>query len=413
MSGPLVGIDARLGSGVSGGVEQIIIGLATALARLPAGDEEYLFVVHPEQEEWIRPYLSGPCRILGSRMEYPGQPGLIREIRNGLRRRSSFHSRLRREINRSDGTVERAGVEVMHFPFQEAFLTDVPSIYQPHDLQHLHHPELFSDYERERREVVYRTHCERAALVVAMTSWGKRDLIRQYGLPAEKVGVVPGGSVLFEYPDPSEEDLDRIRERLALPETFLLYPAQTWPHKNHLLLLEALALARDRDGVEIPVVCPGRQTELFPRIAERARELRLEGAVSFPGFVEPLELRGLYELATGLVFPSLFEGWGLPVCEAFSTGLPVASSSATGLPDVVGDAGLLFDPENPAAIADAIRELWTDPTLRSRLAERGTERSALFSFDRSAAIFRAHYRALAGRKLPEEDRILLAGPPSA
>jgi glycosyltransferase involved in cell wall biosynthesis len=410
MSGLRVGIDARLGRGLSGGVEQIVIGLATALARIAEDGEEYLFVVHPDQEEWIRPHLGGRCRVLHSRMEYPGQPGLFRELRRAARRRSPLRNH-RRELMRSDGTIERAGVEVMHFPFQEAFMTEVPSIYQPHDLQHLHLPELFSAYERERREVVYRTHCERAALVVAMTSWGRSDLIERYGLPDEKVAVVPGGSVLLEYPIPSKDDLGEVSERFSLPESFLFYPAQTWAHKNHLGLLDALALARDRAGAEIPLVCSGRQTELLPAIAERARELRLTESVSFVGFVEPLELRALYELATGLVFPSRFEGWGLPVCEAFSAGLPVASSNATGLPDVVGDAGVLFDPDDPDEIADRIVELWTDAGLRSRLAERGRERSALFSFDRTAAIFRAHYRSLAGRKLPEEDRILLADRP--
>ena len=413
MTGARVAIDARLGGGLSGGVEQIVIGLATALARLENDGGEYLFVVHPDQQDWIRPYLGGPCRTLPSRMEYPGQPGLIREARRALRRRIPSASRYRREIVSSDGTIERAGAEVVHFPFQEAFLTELPSIYQPHDLQHLHLPELFSRYERERREVVYRTHCDRAALVVAMTSWGRDDLIRQYALPEEKVQVVHGGSVLPSYPAPTGQDLDELRARLALPDSFLLYPAQTWPHKNHLLLLDAIALLRDRDGAEISLVCPGRQTELFPRIAERARELRLDALVSFPGFVSPLELRGLYELGTGLVFPSRFEGWGLPVCEAFSAGLPVASSSATGLPEVVGDAGLLFDPADPTAIADCVLALWTDSGLRSRLAERGRERAALFSFDHMAAVFRAHYRRLAGRKLPEEDRILLAAPPPA
>lgn len=411
MSGLRVAIDARLGTGISGGVEQIVIGLATALGRLDGGDEEYLFVVHPDQEDWIRPYLSGPCRSLPSRIAYPGQPGLLRELGRGIRRRLPLGDPYRRAVLRSDGAIERAGVEAVHFPFQEAFLTEVPSVYQPHDLQHLHLPEHFSEFERGRREVVYRAHCERAALVVAMTSWGRRDLIEQYGLAPEKVAVVPGGSVLGEYPAPSADDLDRLRSRLDLPESFLLYPAQTWPHKNHLRLLDAVALLRDRDGIVIRLVCPGRRTELYPRIAERIGRLRLEESVSFPGFVGPLELRGLYELATGLAFPSSFEGWGLPVCEAFSAGLPVAASSATGLPDVVGDAGLLFDPGDPAAIADAIRALWTDPALRARLAERGLERAGLFSFDRAAAILRAHYRSIAGRKLPEEDRILLAGPP--
>ncbi len=114
-----------------------------------------------------------------------------------------------------------------------------------------------------------------------------------------------------------------------------------------------------------------------------------------------------------MVFPSLFEGWGLPVCEAFDAGLPVASSTATGLPDVVGDAGLLFDPASTDEMADAVRRIWTDEELRRSLAERGRKRSELFSWDHTARLFRAHYRRIGGRSLAEEDRILLAAPPPA
>jgi glycosyltransferase involved in cell wall biosynthesis len=136
-------------------------------------------------------------------------------------------------------------------------------------------------------------------------------------------------------------------------------------------------------------------------------------ATSFPGFVSSLELRGLYELGTALVFPSRFEGWGLPVCEAFDAGLPVASSSATGLPDVVGDAGLLFDPDDVPEMARQLQRLWTDGDLRADLRERGKKRAARFSFDHTAKLFRAHYRQIGGRGLSEEDRILLANPPLA
>jgi glycosyltransferase involved in cell wall biosynthesis len=323
-------IDARLGGGLSGGVEQVVIGLAAGLSRLEDGSEEYLFLSHPDHDEWLRPYIRGPSRLLISRMEYAGEAGIVPELRR--RARSLPFVRGIRDIPPSDGTLERSGSRLVHFAHQEAFLTDLPSIYQPHDLQHLHLPELFSERERRRRERVYRTHCERAELVVAMTSWGRRDLIESYGLLEEKVAVVPWGSVLDEYPAPDPEDLDEIRARLSLPEAFLLFPGQTWPHKNHKSLLEALALLRDRDGIEVPVVCPGRRNHYFPRVEERARELGLEAIVRCPGFVSPLELRALYSLARGLVFPSRFEGWGLPVCEAFSAGLPVASSSTRRIP---------------------------------------------------------------------------------
>jgi glycosyltransferase involved in cell wall biosynthesis len=403
-------IDARLGAGRFGGVEQVVIGLAAALSRLEDGDEEYLFLVHPEHDDWIRPYLGGPCRPLRPRRGYLNRRS--RAIARGLIERVprvgvSF------AVRPSDGTIEAAGVDAVHFPFQDAFTTDVPSIYQPHDLQHLHLPELFSGWERARREAIYRTHCERAALVVAMTSWGRRDFVESYGLPAERVAVVPGGSVLREYPAPTPADLERLRSHLSLPESFLLYPAQTWAHKNHEHLLEALARLRGDHGITIPLVCPGKQTRHYRRIAELVDRLDLSATTSFPGFVSSLELRGLYELGTALVFPSRFEGWGLPICEAFDAGLPVASSTATGLPDVVGDAGLLFDPEDVAEMAAQLRRLWTDAELRADLRERGSRRAAELSFDHTARLFRAHYRQVGCRSLSERDRILLATPPPA
>jgi glycosyltransferase involved in cell wall biosynthesis len=403
-------IDARLGAGRFGGVEQVVIGLAGALSRLEDGDEEYLFLAHPDQDDWIRAYLGGRVRLLHTRRSYPNRRA--RAILRGALERIPRVG-IDFAVRPSDGTVERADIDVMHFPIQDAFTTAIPSIYQPHDLQHLHLPELFSGWERARRERIYRTHCQRASLVVSMTSWGRRDFIESYGLQPEKVAVVPGGSVLREYPAPKREDLDRLRSRLTLADSFLLYPAQTWPHKNHERLLEALALIRDEHGVTIPLVCPGKQTRHYGEIRSAISRLGLNSTTSFPGFVSSLELRGLYELATALVFPSRFEGWGLPVCEAFDAGLPVASSTATGLPDVVGDAGLLFDPDDVAEMAGQLHRLWTDAGLRSDLRARGRERADQFSFDHTARLFRAHYRQVGHRSLEEEDRILLASPPPA
>jgi glycosyltransferase involved in cell wall biosynthesis len=403
-------IDARLGSGRFGGVEQVVIGVATGLSRIGDGDEEYLFLTYPEHEDWLLPYLGGACRVVHPRIGYTRRRA--RAVRQALRERQPFTG-TQHSVRSSDGTIEEEGVDVIHFPFQDAFTTDVPSLYQPHDLQHLHLPEFFSRWHYERREKIYRTHCARATAVVAMTSWGRRDFIESYGLSEEKVWVVPGASVLPDYPAPSAEDLDEIRSSLSLPGAFLLYPAQPWPHKNHDRLLDALALVRDRTGTTIPLVCSGAEAGAFDRVRSHAVELGLEKTIVFPGFVSPKELRGLYELATALVFPSRFEGWGLPVCEAFSAGVPVASSSATGLPDLVGDAGLIFDPESTEQIAEAVERIWTDEGLRRSLAERGRGRDELFSWDRTARLFRAHYRRIAGRRLAEEDRILLAASPPA
>jgi glycosyltransferase involved in cell wall biosynthesis len=403
-------IDARLGSGMFGGVEQVVIGIAAGLSRLEDGDEEYLFLTHPERDQWLRPYLKGPCRAIHPRTAYRRRRA--RAIgQAALERVPGIGSRF--FVRRSDGTVEDAGADVVHFPFQDAFITDVPSLYQPHDLQHLHLPDLFSGWQRRRRETVYRTHCERAAAVVAMTSWGCRDFVKSYGLPEEKVWVVPGASVLAEYPAPTDAELEEMRSRLQLPDSFLLYPAQPWPHKNHARLLEALARIRDRTGAAIPLVCSGAAASAFDHVRDRARQLGLDDTTVFPGFVSPKELRGLYLLATALVFPSLFEGWGLPICEAFSADLPVAASAATGLPELVGDAGLIFDPRNTDQIADRVQRLWTKRDLRRRLVRLGRKRGSSFSFDHTARLFRAHYRRIGGQRLADEDRILLAAQPPA
>jgi glycosyltransferase involved in cell wall biosynthesis len=417
-------IDARL-SGGHGGVEQVVIGVAGALSKLVDGDEEYFFLVHPGDDEWLRPHLGGGCRIL-EQGNPPPRRGLAKRLAWQFEARVPWLARRRvypptegytpaeiHDLGISDGTIESAGVDVMHFLLTLGFLTRVPTIYQPHDLQHLHLPDFFTPREIARRELTYRTFCERAALVVMMTSWGKQDLVARYGIPPENVAVVPWGSVLSNYPTPSPEDLETVRRQMSLPEKFLLFPAQTWPHKNHLALLDAIALLRDETGLEVTTVCPGKQAEHFARIQARASELGLSDTVRFPGFVTPLELRSLYTIATALIFPSLFEGWGLPVSEALGIGLPVACSAIPSLMDVAGDAALTFDPTRPEEIADSIQRVWTDPALRASLAERGRKRSERFTFDRTARLFRAHYRRIGRARLTDEDRELLAAPPLA
>jgi glycosyltransferase involved in cell wall biosynthesis len=406
-------IDARMETGVLGGVEQVVIGLADALSRLDDGPEEYLFLTTPGKDDWLRPYMRGPCRIMNVG-DPPAWTVRRYKMRDLLSRRLPFISRPQLppsgpdHVMVSDGTVEQADVDVVHFPNQMAFLTRIPSIYHPHDLQHLHLPELFPVRDVELREAWYRAFCRQAELVVMMTEWGRRDLLDHYDLPSDKVAVVPWGAVTDAYPDPSQAEIDQTRKSLRLPDRFLLYPGQTWPHKNHEGLLEALALVRERRGGVPPLVCSGHLNELYPKLERRAEELGLGDKVSFVGFVEPLQLRCLYELATGVIFPSRFEGWGMPVTEAFSLGVPVACSNVTSLPEVAGDAALLFDPNSAEEMADAAWSLWTDPELRARLIERGRRRARKLSFELPTRTFRAHYRRIAGHPLSEEDRHLIA-----
>jgi glycosyltransferase involved in cell wall biosynthesis len=408
-----VGLDARLLSGTRGGIEQVIIGLAHGLSQLTDGEEEYLFLTYADSDTWLRPYVGGPCRVLtgpaAPRLPAGAMPRQLRPVlRFAFHYLSPLLGRRSVPVPRSEGTLEQAGVTLVHFTTQNGFLTNVPSLYQPWDLQHRHLPQFFTPRERLAREILYRTFCEQAAVVVAASVWGKHDLMRHYGLPPSKIVVVPGAPVLTAYRTPSSADLAAIRHKFALPEAFLFYPAQTWPHKNHIGLLEALAHLRDQRQLIIPLVCSGSQNDFFPRIMRRVHDLDLEQQVQFVGFVSPLEVRCLYQLCRGLIFPTQFEGLGLPLLEAMLANVPVASSNVTCLPEQAGGAALLFDPHEPEALVAAIHRLWTDEPLRRILVERGKRNAARFSWGHTARLFRAYYRRLTNWTLTGEDRELLA-----
>lgn len=409
-------LDARLLSGTSGGVEQVVIGLAEGLAQLNDGDEEYVFLAYADSTDWLRPHLAGPCRFLidETREQHPDplpwkrlakRIPAARYVRNNLPQIGP----LRPKIPRSSGLIEHEGVDVMHFTTQRGFFTQIPSVYHPHDLQHLHMPEYFSRRARAEREATYRALCWQADMVAVASEWVKQDLIQNYELQGDKVRVIPLAPPLQAYPEPSQAEMLRTHSKYGLPDTFLYYPAQTWPHKNHVPLLRALALLRDRDGLRLPLVCSGQTTSYLRRILSEARKLRLND-VTFLGFVTPLELQCLYRLCRGVVIPTLFEAGSFPMMEAFSVGAPVACSNVTSLPEQAGDAALVFDPTDPWQMADAIRRLWTDPELRTTLVGRARGRIRSARWTDTARVFRAHYRRLAGREPTEADLDLLSRP---
>ena len=423
MTKPLrVVVNARLRDGASGGVQQWVIGLAAALSKLDADTEEYLFLVDPSHAQWLEPYLGRRCRMLVRR-----RPPLLRRIARRARRpargiRRSLVTAISRRrdasvspavvalkpsVPRSDGTIEKARADVVHFPFQEAFLTAVPSIFQPWDLQHLHLPEFFTTSQWEGRELTYRAFCQQSTLVVAPSRWVRQDLIDQYGLAPDRIAVVNVPPATAAYADPTPQEMQSIAQRLELPDRFIYYPAQAWPHKNHNRLLEALGQLRTQ-GLTVPLVCTGRLNQRHEELVRLADGLGLAQDVRFLGYLEPTDIQVLYRRATALVFPSLYEGWGLPIVEAFSSGLPVACSNVTSLPELVNDAALVFDPYDPEDIAAAIRRLWTDDVLAAELSERGREAVGRYDWRQTALIMRAHYRRVAGLPLGAVDAALCA-----
>jgi len=390
-------LDARIPDGTHGGVQQVILGLAHGLSSLPSGPEEYLFLVTPGQWDWLRPHLVGPCRPL----EAKGRAPTAWRRALGVFRRSGG-------APESDGTVERAGADVVHLTLQDGFRTSLPTIYMPYDLQHVHLPGFFSAAELAARQAVYPDLCRRAASVVAISRWGKEDLVRTYGLEPGKVQAIHLAPAVDAYPPLTAAEVEAARRRLGLPATFAFYPAQAWPHKNHRALLEALAMLRRDDRLQVPLVLTGKENRFFPELRARIAELGLGDQVSSMGFLPPGDLRAVYEASRLVVFPSMFEGFGMPVLEAFRLGVPVAASSSTSLPEVAGGAARLFDPRDPRDVAEAVKEAWSDPALREELSRRGRSRAATFTWSRTASAFRSLYRKVAGRPLDDRDRAALA-----
>jgi glycosyltransferase involved in cell wall biosynthesis len=417
-------IEARLHEASAGGCQQVLIGLAAGLSALTDSEEEFHFALLENGGDWLAGHLSGPCRAV--RIPNPPAPPprpslrdtvsalLPGKVKAALRPAVDFlRSRRPFPVAASDGVAERLGCQIVHFPHQEAYRTEIPSIYHPHDLQHRHLPEFFSAQVIRRRDALYPEFCNRAAAVAVTSTWVKNDLVAQYGIPAAKIAVVPLAPVLGSYPNPTPEDLEATRRKYRLPDAFGFYPAQTWKHKNHLGLLRALADLRARGQLDdIHLVFSGMKNDFYDEIEREMTRLGLADRMVFLGFVSPLELQCLYRLARCAIIPSKFEAASFPLWEAFLSGVPAACSRVTSLPAQAGDAALLFDPNDPAEIGTTLRRLWLDPELRRQLAARGTSAVQRFTWRQTASMFRAHYRRISGRALSPDDRALLDAPPA-
>ncbi|HEX8672347.1 MAG TPA: glycosyltransferase family 1 protein [Longimicrobium sp.] len=255
-----------------------------------------------------------------------------------------------------------------------------PSLVTVHDLAQFRLPALFPAWKRALGGVVLRSAVRRALRVVADSRFTRDDLAARFPHAVPKLEVVPlgvGGGVTARAP--SDEALRRA-EAFA---PFLLVVGNQKPHKNLRAALQVLARLRaERPGLRLVVA--GRHYPGDEPLAARARELGLGDAVADLGAVDDDLLRALYGRAECLLFPSYFEGFGLPVLEAMACGLPVVASNRASIPEAVGDAGLMADPDDWDALADAVRRLRPGP-LRDEMVARGRRRAALLTWDATAA----------------------------
>ncbi len=263
----------------------------------------------------------------------------------------------------------------------------VPLLHPPrsvvtiHDLGYLAFPETHPARRRLELDLSTRWCLHAARRVIAISQVTRDDLVRHYGADPERIAVVHHGLGGAFRPLNDPEQLAATRARYGLDAPYFLYVGAIQPRKNLARLIEAFARAAPDDTL---LVIAGRRGWLSEPIVRRAAELGLAHRVRFPGYVPDADLPALLGGALAFVFPSLYEGFGLPVLEAMACGTPVLTSATSALPEVAGDAALLVDPCDTDAIAAALNRLATDALLRADLRARGLERAAGFTWERCA-----------------------------
>jgi len=252
-----------------------------------------------------------------------------------------------------------------------------------HDLSFVHYPETFRWYEAARMKLTTRRSATAAAHVITPSESSRQDVVDTYKLPAEKVTAIPLAASDKFRSDIDPETIAEIRARYGLPGEFILGVGSVQPRKNIIRLIEAYASLLTRRELP-PLVLAGRLAWLYNNSVSAAAKNRVAEHVRFLGFVPDEDLPPLYSAATVFVYPSFFEGFGLPPLEAMACGTPVITGDRTSLPEVVGDAGIMVDPYDVNAIANAIERLLADDALRSELSRRCIDRASKFSWQKTA-----------------------------
>ena len=272
------------------------------------------------------------------------------------------------------------------------------SVVTIHDCIHL----IFPQYLPHRMAYGYArtmfwTAVHRAGRILTVSEASKKDILRFFDVPASKVTVIYNAIDDLFFEEPPEAEIVRVRERYRLHDRFVMYGGNVSPHKNVERLIDAFVLLR-RDGLDdLKLLVTGGEVSRYSSLRRAVHRHNLHRHVRFLGYQSAATLAVLYRLADVFVFPSLYEGFGLPPLEAMASGTPVVVSNVSSLPEVVGKGAVLVNPYEPRAIADGIHRALGDAQLRERLRAQGLARARSFSWPASVKRIHGIYQELAGR----------------
>ena len=279
-------------------------------------------------------------------------------------------------INHLDALIASERIDLVWFMTPLSEPISIPYIATVWDLEHRKQP-CFPEVSTtgwtwSARDNVYNALLPRASMIIVGSQAGKEEVVRFYNVNPANVMVVP-----FPAPDgtltAASLDTAGLKEKYRLNGDFLLYPAQFWPHKNHVNLLRALKILREQNDLDLNLVLTGSDKGNLAHVMKQVVELDLFDRVLVPGFVPRDHLNALYRASTALVFPSYFGPDNFPPLEAFALGCPVIAAKVSGAEEQIGQAALLFDPSDPSDIAAKIKDLCHKPGLRTQMIAKGRE----------------------------------------
>jgi glycosyltransferase involved in cell wall biosynthesis len=289
--------------------------------------------------------------------------------------------------------LARRGIDLLHSVNMVApTLVPCRSVVTFHDLTMTLFPGLHSRLRRKFYALAVPVTMRRADAVICVSQSTKRDLLRTLPAKAERVFVVHNGVDGGAIANPVPDAQNTILQRFAIDGAFVLYVGTLEPRKNVVRLIEAFAMARSlSDDFPRKLVLAGRKGWQYKEIFAKVRERSVEDDVRFVGGVDDADLRLLYASATAVAYPSLYEGFGLPVLEAMAAGTPVLASDVSSIPEVAGDAAVLVNPYDTREIARGLLRICLDSGLREWLRKKGEERAKTFSWERTARETREVY----------------------
>jgi len=311
---------------------------------------------------------------------------VIGEIKLVLNKNNKFRYKFKNELQ---SIAHQKGVHMIWFPTPVYEPVEIPYIATAWDIQHRVHPwfpEVGVDRDWNPRELFFSNLLRRATYIISPNQAGMRELSFFYQIPEERIKLLPHPTPRFAI-EIEKTDSGNILNKYHIPRNYIFYPAQFWPHKNHVNLLYALKILHDKYKIRLPLVFAGTDKGNKDYIQRMVRELGLQEEVFFLGYVPTEDLISLYQNALALTYVTYFGPGSIPPLEAFVLGCPVIASNVSGADEQLGDCAILVDPRRPDEIANAIKSLWDNPELRQELIAKGFARKVWTGHDYLRGVF--------------------------